>query len=150
MTGRCFIMDISTEIYFLQALAKYVDEKPYTMRYVPESPLTASNVIREKQTVKVKDVRGIEDQYSLDRNGFMVAKLATKMSYSDFGDSSLITARYLNEVREMLRSIFPSAEIDFASYLVSLKSQLSCHETLTALVDSEKRRKLPSFNRTAV
>ena len=141
-------MDISTDIYFLQPLPQYTKEKPYTMRYVPNKSVPASNVFREKRTVQVKDVRGRENQFSLDKNGFMVAQLDSKMKYSDFDSQETITSMYFSELRELLGKLFPDSEVDFVSYLVRTCDQV--HTPTYLLTDTEKRAKLPIFNRRAV
>jgi hypothetical protein len=113
-------MSISTEIYHLQELPLYASEKPYTMRYVPEGKIAASNIAREKHIVPVKDIRGNEDEYRLDNNGFTVSRLATKMMYEDYDSHKKITTLYLSELEDILCKHFPGSTVDFVSYLVAL------------------------------
>jgi hypothetical protein len=111
-------MGLSTEIYHLQELPLYASEKPYTMRYVPEGGIAVSNVEREKHVVSVTDMRSDVNQYKLDRNGFTVSKLATKMAYEDYDDHEKITSLYLPELEGKLHDYFPGSTVDFVSYLV--------------------------------
>lgn len=111
-------MDISTEVYHLQDSPRYASEKPYTMRYQPEAPLASTNVVREKKVVSVTDMRGREDDYRLDKQGFMVSKLATKMTYDDYDSPDKITGVYLKELEGVLSDHFPGSDIDFVTYLV--------------------------------
>jgi hypothetical protein len=113
-------MDISTEIYHLQELSRYEAEKPYTMRYMPEGTIPASNVVREKRTVAVEDMRGSEGRYSLEKNGFMISNLSSKMTYGDYDSHNSITNIYLQELEGVLSKLFPGSSIDFVSYLVGL------------------------------
>lgn len=112
-------MDIVTEIYHLQELSLYEHEKPYTMRYLPDGPIPASNVSREKKEVAVKDMRGMENTYSLSKNGFTVKSFQSQMRYEDYDSHDAITNIYLKEIQEVLSGLFPEDDIDFVSYLVS-------------------------------
>lgn len=116
-------MDILTEVYHLQELPHYASEKPYTMRYVPEGPIAVSNVFREKHVVEVTDMRRGEGGYCLDKHGFMVLKLETKMMYEDY-DHDKITDVYLQELEGVLREHFPKSTIDFVTYLVIIPGRL--------------------------
>ena len=115
-------MSIATDIYHLQELPRYASEKPYTMRYVPESNVAVSNVEREKHLVSVKDMRSdiAKREYSLDKTGFTICDLETKMQYEDYDDREKITSIYLPELESKLQSYFPGSSVDFVSYLVSL------------------------------
>lgn len=110
-------MGITTEIYHLQELARYEDEKPYTMRYVPDGQVAVSNVAREKHVVDVRDMR--QQDVQLDHNGFTFLSLPQKMSYTDFDSHENITTTYLPELETVLRQQFPDSTVDFVSYLVS-------------------------------
>jgi hypothetical protein len=117
-------MDISTDVYHLQELDRYASEKPYTMRYVPETGLAVSNVEREKHTVAIKDMRGLEANFTLDQNGFTVSELATeKMAYEDFDSHEAIVTKYLPALETVLLKHFPGSTVDFVSYLVSGRSR---------------------------
>lgn len=121
------------------------------MRYVPKPPLPASNVVREKQLVQVQDIRGSEAQYSLDKNGFMVTRLESKMVYEDFDDQTTISKVYLEEAHDLLSTLFPNSEIDLVSYLV-IKSVPCRRRTnvLTLMAGKKKRAKLSLFDRRTI
>jgi hypothetical protein len=111
-------MSISTGIYHLQELPDYGSEKPYTMRYVPEGTVPVTNVQREQHMVTVDDMRHAKCEYTLDRNGFMVADLHTETVYEDFDNKERIEQVYFAELRAILSKQFPESNIDFVSYLV--------------------------------
>jgi hypothetical protein len=115
-------MSISTEIYHLQELPRYVSEKPYTMRYVPEDGTAVSNVSREKRVLSVKDVRNSKHEYTLDRNGFMVSQLPARVDYEVFDSQEAIEKTYFPELESILLSQFPGSTVDFVSYLVATLS----------------------------
>ena len=56
----------------------------YTMRYVPEGGTAVSNVRREKHMLRVKNIRDTKHEYTLDRNGFMISRLPTRLDYAIF------------------------------------------------------------------
>jgi hypothetical protein len=111
-------MSIVTEIYHLQELPLYVSEKPYTMRYVPEGGTAVSNVLREKHKLLVKDIRGSEHEYTLDRNGFTISQLRTSLDYVTFDGQDAIEKNYFPELETILLDMFPGSTVDFVSYLV--------------------------------
>ena len=111
-------MDVLTQIYHLRQDELYSSEKPYTMRYAPNGRMMPTNVVREKRTVKVRDLRGREDHFDLDRDGFVVKTLKSKMTYEDYDDSENITKTYLQELEGVLDELFPGSYVDFISYLV--------------------------------
>lgn len=115
-------MDVVTEIYHLRQDGIYASEKPYTMWYAPKGQMRPTNVVREKQEVTVRDLRGREDQFSLGRNGFMVKRLSSKMTYEDYDDPAKITDVYLQELEGVLNELFPRSYVDFMSYLVCTRS----------------------------
>ena len=111
-------MSIITEIYHLQELPRYMSEKPYTMRYVPEGGTAVSNVLREKHKLLVKDIRGSEHEYTLDRNGFTISQLRTSLDYVTFDGQDAIEKNYFPELEAILLDLFPESTVDFVSYLV--------------------------------
>jgi hypothetical protein len=111
-------MSVSTEIYYLQELPRYVTEKPYTMRYIPEGGTAVSNVLREKHMLSVKDIRDSKHEYTLDRNGFMVSQLPTGLDYAVFDSQEAIEKNYFPELKTILLGLFPGSTVDFVSYLV--------------------------------
>lgn len=115
-------MDVVTEIYHLRQDELYSSEKPYTMRYVPKGQMKPTNVVREKHEVIVRDLRGKEDEFSLNRSGFMVKRLGSKMTYEDYDDPAKIRDVYLQELEGVLNGLFPGSYIDFMSYLVCTRS----------------------------
>ena len=111
-------MSISTEIYYLQELPRYVSEKPYTMRYIPEGGTAVSNVLREKHMLSVKDIRDSKHEYTLDRNGFMISQLPISLDYATFDSQEAIEKKYFPELENTLLGLFPGSTVDFVSYLV--------------------------------
>lgn len=111
-------MSISTEIYYLQELPRYVSEKPYTMRYIPEGGTAVSNVLREKHMLSVKNIRENKHEYTLDRNGFMISRLPTSLDYATFDSQEAIEKNYFPELESILLGLFPGSTVEFVSYLV--------------------------------
>ena len=114
-------MSITTEIYHLQELPRYVSEKPYTMRYIPEGGTAVSNVLREKHKLAVKDIRNSKHEYTLDRNGFMISQLPTSLDYATFDSQEAIEEAYFPQLETILLGLFPGSTVDFVSYLVFLR-----------------------------
>lgn len=111
-------MSITTEVYHLLEHPRYDSEKPYTMRYVPDGGTAVSNVLREKHVLHVKDIRNTRHEYTLDRNGFMIAQLPAVLDYEEFDKQEAIEQSYFPELENILLSEFPDSTVDFVSYLV--------------------------------
>ena len=107
------------------------------MRYVPEDNIAVSNVIREKHLVAVRDMRGVEDEYQLDKNGFTISKLATAMAYEDYDNPMKVETVYLPELEEILSQHFPGSTIDFVSYLVAMPYHIFEGLILTRWLDTQ-------------
>jgi hypothetical protein len=62
----------------------------YTRQPVEGAP--SENIVRASADVDIRDLRGIEQELSLDRNGFEFHKFQTSLSYDDFEDDSKVLA----------------------------------------------------------
>jgi len=64
-----------------------------------------TNWKRDPRDVLIRDVRGEEDQYTLDVAGFSFHKGATTLSGAEFDDEERVKSGYWKESEEMLRGI---------------------------------------------
>lgn len=79
------------------------NEKPYILLYPPTDDLPLQNYQDEEVSdIPVHDMRGILDELSLDKQGFVVSKIESKLSYEDFKDEEKLRSMYAKEVREHL------------------------------------------------
>lgn len=78
-------------------------EKPHNYMYSgPEPQRNFSDV---PHVVQVEDMRGREDQFTLDKNGFQVVRSPMKGGFKDFRDEEQITTDYYREVEDILKKV---------------------------------------------
>lgn len=65
---------------FLARHPIFDDEKPYSMRYPPETKIPQSNFVRDKRTLRLANMRQHQDSLNFHDVGFGVTSLESKMS----------------------------------------------------------------------
>jgi hypothetical protein len=95
----------TAELHYLTRTA----EKP--TRYVMEPPsgVPGWNGIDDPHTVLIRDARGHESEFTLDRNGFTLIKAPTAVR--DFYDPDEIKSVYYTEVERLLRNTLGASRV---------------------------------------
>jgi hypothetical protein len=95
----------TAELHYLTRTA----EKP--TRYVmdPPSGVPGWNGIDDPHTVLIRDARGHESEFTLDRNGFTLIKAPTAVR--DFYDPDEIKSVYYTEVERLLRNTLGASRV---------------------------------------
>src|ERR1700750_1613222 len=97
-------VDVETELWFLQREDKHEAEKPYKLRYDPGEDVPRSNCTNELvHQITVHDIRGREGDFTIEREGFTVSRLVTKLTPEEFDDDKKIQEVYYAELRELLK-----------------------------------------------
>ena len=110
---------VESSIHFLTRDKVYEHEKPYQLKYVAADGIPTTNIRLEKQEpVKISSIRGQEQQFSLDKNGFTVLKMDKEVSYDDFNNPAGVK-RYLNMVAEQLKMRLGADKVQVYQYVVS-------------------------------
>ena len=82
------------------------NEKPFTYAYPHDRP---TNHTLDKRLVRIRDIRGREDEFSLDVHGFQVYKHESAISEfltdTEFLDEEKITTVYYREIEELLKAV---------------------------------------------
>jgi hypothetical protein len=76
------------------------DQKPHNYMYAHEP---TRNYGDDHHKVAIHDIRGHENEYNLDKNGFQIVKSET--SEKEFKDDEQIKTRYYKEVEELLKKV---------------------------------------------
>lgn len=109
--------DIITDLVFLQPDVKHKTEKPYKLQYEPGSEIPRWNCANETQSgVRMHDMRGCEDQFTLERQGFAVFKLDSKLAPEDFDDESKVKKVYYQELRTLLKEALGAKRVEILEY----------------------------------
>lgn len=94
-----------TSIFYLEPLKIYDEEKPYFLNipvtHIPGASQT--NVSYTRRMVSITDIRGHESLFSLDKTGFEVGNLISKVPYEGFTSESEIIGTYYEETKELLK-----------------------------------------------
>ena len=92
-------------VRYLKWLDLYNKERPFQVFIeIPKdaSDQRTTNLEWEQRLEKFHDVRGREDSFTLDGNGFMYLHAPTE--FHDFGSPEAVEAQYLPEIDDLLRS----------------------------------------------
>lgn len=106
-------MDALGSMKFLKALRDYKTHKPYTIDFRIqdwESKIPRSNYKSQQvDEICIKDIRGKEDHFTFDTNGFAVIELESSMLYEGFEDSENLDTVYCEEIASCLLRYFRGA-----------------------------------------
>jgi hypothetical protein len=84
-------------------------EKPTFYRIDPPPGVPKWNGIDDEREVRIEDARGRESEFTLDRNGFALAKAPTAVA--DFYDEQEIKRVYYQEVEQLLRGAVGASRV---------------------------------------
>ncbi|KAK1749797.1 hypothetical protein QBC47DRAFT_395344 [Echria macrotheca] len=93
---------IKASIRFLRNDNLYDTVKTYNLEFRSDE-IPNSNAVPDRiDNVLVKNIRGHEQEFTFDQNGFAVLEMQTSLSYDDFADNSKIQHVYCQEVAACL------------------------------------------------
>ena len=110
---------VSSSINFLANEDLYDHEKPYLLKFEPPSEFPRSNYKISTKVQDIQDIRGVEHDFSIPKNGFSIMPLQTKMSYEDFDDETRLREVYFKEVAEALQLLLGAFRVQIFEHLVS-------------------------------
>lgn len=118
--------DVLTDLIFLKPDPKYDHEKPYRLRYDPGDAIPRTNCETDVQKgIIVHDIRGREAEYTLNRNGFQVVRLDSKLTPDDFHDRAKVKAVYYQELKDLLKRTLGAKRVEVLEHGVSSHSVVS-------------------------
>ncbi|KAL8637913.1 MAG: hypothetical protein Q9226_009060, partial [Calogaya cf. arnoldii] len=80
-------------------------QRPYELLFQPpdsDFPVCNYNVVRVPN-VPIHDLRPLKDTLSLDREGFLLADLNTRMDYENYFDQEKLKSIYMPEIKALLK-----------------------------------------------
>lgn len=105
---------------FLERHDLYKEEKPYVLTFKPPDGFPSTNVKLDlHEDVEVYDIRGRENEFSIDQNGFALMKLNSQLSYKDFGEDEIVSKIYLKEVADALIKRLGASQVQIFEHVVS-------------------------------
>ncbi|KAL9113631.1 MAG: hypothetical protein Q9227_002369 [Pyrenula ochraceoflavens] len=78
---------IESSIFFMKRDELHLEQKPYAYRFAAQIDIPQSNfVLQEHHGIRVTDIRRQLEDFTLQKNGFVVLRLADEIPYEDFFD----------------------------------------------------------------
>ena len=105
---------IKTSMHFLRPSILFESEKPYLFRFpVQDLDIPQTNTIMDKHDLfPICNIRGMENSFSFERNGFTILTLTERLEYNDyFNDAGL--ARYFRALENLLRLHLKAARVEY-------------------------------------
>lgn len=111
--------DVTTSVCCLDKLELYNTVKPYELRFFPPSDFPRTNLKYTKyEGIEVEDMRGREDELSVEKNGYTLMKIDVPMEAEDFSDRDKLRSIYLPLVAERLKEHLGASRVQVHDYLV--------------------------------
>lgn len=111
---------VFASLYFLTRDDLFLKEKPYAFRFpVEDQSFRQTNMKMEsKELIRIIDIRGSENRFSFEENGFEVLPHATKLAYEDFYNPERVPI-YLRELETLLKDHLRASYVEVFRYGVS-------------------------------
>jgi hypothetical protein len=112
---------VVSNLQFICPLEPYVTEKPSLYEYSVSSAKDPrqTDVVHETREVLIRDIRGVENSFSLERDGFEVLKHRTRLSQVEFASRTAVTDIYINETEALLKEHFRALRVLIIGCVVS-------------------------------
>ena len=113
--------DTLASFFFLPRSPHWQKEKPYTLKFqaAKDFPVTSEQRVEVKD-ILVKDIRGQESSFSLEKNGFAVMQLGElDMTYEDFSNDAKLNSVYLKAVAKELQTYLGASRVQIFDVLVT-------------------------------
>jgi hypothetical protein len=110
-------VDVDTDLVFLEPDPKHQSEKPYKLQYDPGEGLPRWNCKnRTQKGIRIHDIRGREKEFNLQRQGFEILKLPSKLQLEEFYDDARVKKVYYEEMRQLLKDNYGAKRVEILEY----------------------------------
>jgi hypothetical protein len=105
--------EIETRVRFYKPMPLHDREKPYECEFSVDAVQDArkTNIEYDEREIVVRDVRGFEKHFNLDRNGFEVIEYKSKLDPTEFSCLDMVEQVYLPECIELLRTRYSASKV---------------------------------------
>jgi hypothetical protein len=111
-------MDIFGKIKFAKRDAKWSREKAFTLLYQPPPGHPKTNIEHEEVDVVIHDVRPYKELLNLDREGYQIIDLESKLQYEDFFNRDRVKDIFAVELRDVLLKLLGARGVYFHETVV--------------------------------
>jgi hypothetical protein len=111
--------DVVADLIFLEKDPKHETEKPYKLQYDPGPGLPRWNCKNQSRGgITIHDIRGEEPNFTVENQGFEVAKLSTELSPEEFSNDDKVRRVYYNELRDLCKKRFGAQRVEVYEHKV--------------------------------
>lgn len=116
---------VSTSMYFLTRNDLFTTEKPYAFRFALTDHDMSANIpqtnmkMERKDDIIIKDIRGHEKQFTLEKNGFEVLSHTSEIAYEDYYRPDKVKI-YLHELEGLLKDRLKASHVQVFRHGVSV------------------------------
>lgn len=110
---------VTSAVDFFAGCNGSTGEKPYSLRYEPSKDFPRTNFASEARHIAIEDVRGRENEFALDRQGFALLRIEPSMEYDDFDDNDKVQTIYFKQVAEGIRKMLGASRVQIFEHVVS-------------------------------
>ncbi|KAL9078239.1 MAG: hypothetical protein Q9157_002857 [Trypethelium eluteriae] len=103
--------NMQASVYFLKKDDLHRIEKPYSFKFPPADGFPQSNMEYEMIEIPVIDMRGSENQFNLDKNGFAIFKIGCSLSYEGYDDLKQLT-EYFRKLEAALKDHLGASKVE--------------------------------------
>ncbi|KAF2117450.1 hypothetical protein BDV96DRAFT_611800 [Lophiotrema nucula] len=105
--------DVTTTLAFLKPDPRHEQEKPYRMRYDPGPDIPRTNCETQSQSdITIHDIRHVKGDYMLERNGFEVVELKSRLAAEEFYDEEKVKNVWYLELKEMCKRKYGAKRVE--------------------------------------
>jgi hypothetical protein len=139
------LAEVCSEIYFLKENALFATEKPFAFRYdVGDQEVPQTNMEMQPHPCVLRNMRGAENQFSLEKQGFEVLQLGEIISYECFFDDQAVQP-YFRKLEDLVKRRLNASQVQVFRHGVSSPvcwdSHISLSLSLEPLTSACKIRK---------
>ena len=99
----------------------YATVKPYNLSFIPETQIPRNNMERREVSVSISDLRGSEQLFSLNRNGFMVLEFQSPHNDVDWDNKTSVKEVHYPKIVSEVERVVPGARCVPLHHKVSSK-----------------------------
>jgi hypothetical protein len=123
---------IVTPIDFFGGCDGNANEKPYSLRYDPPGDFRRTNFISQAHDQSIQDIRGRENDFSVNLQGFGLLKLDPQMRYEDYDERAKVETVYFKQVAEGVQRMLGASRVQVFEHVVSRFDTPASHVCLTS------------------
>jgi hypothetical protein len=112
-------MSVHAALGFLPNEELFRHERPYCLKFEPPEGLRRTNIQAEYREHIIEDIRGHEEDFNMDKNGFALVPFHTRMTFEDFESEDKILAVYMPEVAGVIQRLVGAFRVQVFEYVAS-------------------------------